>query len=100
MKLQFSLATLLIGTAILGLVFAACMIAPVQDVEITRAELQGPFTIEKHDLRELTNVGGDTWKIVAGIDAGQIWAKWLCDWPGPCPARSHSSSLCSGPSAA
>jgi hypothetical protein len=68
MKLQFSLATLLVCTAVMGLVCAACMIAPVQDVEITHAELQGPFTLEKDNLRELTNVGGDAWEIVAGIE--------------------------------
>ena len=86
MKLQFSLATLLIGTAILGLVCAACMIAPVPDVDITHAELQGPFTLEKDNLRELTNVGGDTWEIVAGIERRPYFGEiaFRLAWAVPC----------------
>jgi hypothetical protein len=65
MKLQFSLATLLVCMTVLAVVVAVWMKVPVQDIEVSY--VQNPYPLPAGDIHEVQHTKNNKWEVTAGI---------------------------------
>ena len=65
MKLQFSLATLLVCMTVLAVVAAVWMKVPVEDIEVSY--VQNPFSLPARDIHKVQHTKNNKWEVKTGI---------------------------------
>jgi hypothetical protein len=83
MKLQFSLATLLICMSVLAVVVAVGMKVPVQDIEVSW--VQKPYPLPAGDIHKVQHSKNNMWEVTAGIkrspNAAELAVRLAWSWP-------------------